>query len=159
MKFISVDSHYEVDLDLDISGYADDDEWTKDVRVSLKVEGAISTAKFEFLAYLRDGKVDEISEFIKELHVLNDRREGKAELRLAGAEQENFNERTLILSLYSIDSVGHIAIEVTLSGSTRYSNAVNLPIGFTVTFEIDPGTIEEAASRIETLYDGVNINA
>ena len=159
MKFISINNQQEIDLELNMSGYADDAEWTKDVRVFLKIKGASSTAEFGFLAYLKDGKDDEISEFIKELHTLFSTLKGKAELRLNGAEQENFDERSMILSLYSIDSLGHIAAEITISGSTRYNNTINLPLGVTVAFEIASATIEEAAFTIEALYEGVNINA
>lgn len=159
MKLSSLNQKYEINLELNMCGYADDDEWLKEVRVSGDIKSHHNNAKYDFLAYLRKGNEDEITEFIKGLHHLYESRQGKIDLQLDGMEQEDYDKRSILLSFYSSDNLGHIALSLSVSGSTCYSDTSEFPFSTSISFEVDPSLVEEVAYTIEALYEGVGQHA
>lgn len=159
MKLSSINQKNEICLELKMCGYADDEDWFKEVRVSVEMKGQHNNVQADFLAYLHDGKDDEVTDFVKGLHELFESRQGKVELHLEGMEQQDCDRRSITLSFYAIDSSGHIGLALSVSGATRYSNTAEFPFCTTTSFEIDPSLVEEVAYTIEALYEGVGRNA
>ncbi|WP_339143414.1 hypothetical protein [Pseudoalteromonas galatheae] len=136
MQIHSIDRRSNVELELSFFGYADDEEWVKEVGVHSKIKSTHSSSNLAFKAY-SSSHDDEIAQFINALSSLYDARSGEAQLLLRGAAEDTYDDRELRLRFYSLSSLGHLALEVTHSGSERYSNTEMLDFKTKITFEIE----------------------
>ncbi|MET4027074.1 hypothetical protein ABIE59_002609 [Marinobacter sp. MBR-99] len=152
MKLSSVDSQDSISFDVGISGYWDDDQYVKEIRVSASLTSLPVSGSIRFLGYLQSGSGDEVVEFLSQIEALLEKREGKAELSLKGLEEETVEERSLKLSFFPLDSLGHLAVEAQLTGSTRYSDKKQLEFGSRVAFEIEPTSVEAVFRDIKSAY-------
>lgn len=158
MKFYSIDNSQTVELKVILSSNADDEDWKKEIQISADVNSKDNSACFELLAYLESGPQDEVSHFIEQLKTLSVSHKGKAHIKLAGAEQKDYNDRVIEIYVFSVDSVGHLAIQIELSGTNRYSNNVELPFKTITSFEIDPVNLEGVMGELQALHKGINNN-
>lgn len=143
MQIHSIDRRSNVELELSFFGYADDEEWVKEVGVYSKIQSTHSLSNLAFKAYLSSSHDDEIAQLLNALSSLYDTRTGEAQLLLRGAAEDTYDDRELKLRFYSLSSLGHLAVEVTHSGSERYSNTETLDFKTKATFEIDAELLQE----------------
>ena len=115
--------------------------------MSSLVSGSIS-----FLGYLSTGSRDEVVEFLSQLEALLEKREGKAALKLEGLEEETVEERSLQLTFFPLDSLGHLAVDAEIAGSNRYSDTKEMEFGSRIAFEIEPDSVSSVFREIKSAY-------
>ena len=155
MKFNSIDSLHTLELTISMNGDFDDDNKVQEAGISVNLQGHDISARYDILGYLRGDSQDHIAEFLEQLNSLILNHKGRAHLKITGTDLQNYNDRSFELYLFAVDNVGHLALQLDISGTNR--STVELPFKTKVSFEIESDSLLDAKNELQNLYSRIKL--